>query len=259
MRWIFCFRVRNTMKLYLIRHAQSENNVIWNGSEHSDDRSPDPEITATGHRQAEQLAQHLAHPQGEPRQHPFNSVKTTHFGLTHVYCSLMTRSMLTATYIADACNLELQALPDIFEKYGIYEADREGNLNGLPGPGQGYFSERFPAATLPQNLSENGWWNRPAETTDEFINRIRSVVADIRVKHAHTDDRVAMVVHGDFLDQFINELMAIPRHQHNYDSDWVGNWAFHNTSISRIDFINGSHTVVYLNRIDHLADELITW
>ncbi len=79
------------MKLYLVRHAQSENNVIWNGSDHVEGRSSDPEITETGHRQAEQLGQHLAHPLGEPRQHPFNAKKTTHFGLTHIYCSLMTR------------------------------------------------------------------------------------------------------------------------------------------------------------------------
>ena len=68
-----------------------------------------------------------------------------------------------------------------------------------------------------------------------------------------------MVVHGDFIDQFINELMGAPRHHHNYSNDWVANWTFHNTSISRIDFVNGSNTVVYLNRIDHLPAELISW
>jgi len=189
------------MKLYLIRHAQSENNVMWRGSDHFDGRHSDPEITKTGHRQAEQLARHLAHPEGEPRQHPFNPVKTTHFGLTHVYCSLMTRSILTASYIANACNLELQALPDIFEKYGIYEVDGEGKLRGLPGPGRGYFTDRFPGVNLPVDISENGWWDRAAETIDEFQLRIRSVVENICSKHAHTDNCIAMVVHGGPVDQ----------------------------------------------------------
>ncbi len=247
------------MKLYLIRHAQSENNVLWQGSDQFDGRSSDPEITKTGHQQAEQLAQHLAHPEGEPLQHPFKPVKTSHFGLSHVYCSLMTRSILTASYIANACNLELQALPDIFEKYGIYEVDAEGDRQGLPGPGRGYFTDRFPGINLPQDISENGWWDRPAETNDEFQNRVRSVVENIRSNHAHTDDCIAMVVHGDFKDQFINELMGVHRHENNYDSDWEANWTFHNTSISRIDFIQGSHNVVYLNRIAHLPVELITW
>jgi 2,3-bisphosphoglycerate-dependent phosphoglycerate mutase len=127
-------------RLYLIRHAQSANNEIWDGSDHVTGRKPDPEITAIGHRQAETLAEHLAHPQAEPRQHPFNQAEEFHFGLTHVYCSLMTRSILTAEYIAAVCDLELQAHPNIFEKYGIYDVDGDGNLQGLPGPGRDYFS-----------------------------------------------------------------------------------------------------------------------
>jgi 2,3-bisphosphoglycerate-dependent phosphoglycerate mutase len=220
------------MKLYLIRHAQSENNILWDGSDHADGRSPDPEITDTGHLQSGHLAQHLAHPESEPRQHPYMPSKTRHFGLTHVYCSLMTRAILTASYIAEACNLALHALPDIFEKYGIYEVGEEEKLIGLPGPGRSYFTDRFPGINLPTNLSENGWWDRPAETDEEFKSRIRSVIENIRSKHAHTDDRIAMVVHGDFMDQFINELMDVPRHDHNYGNDWVANWTFHNTSIS---------------------------
>jgi 2,3-bisphosphoglycerate-dependent phosphoglycerate mutase len=247
------------MKLYLVRHAQSENNALWQGSDHVGGRRSDPEITVTGHRQAEQLAEHLAHPHGEPRQHPLKPIKTTHFGLTHIYCSLMTRSILTARYIANVCNLELQALPDIFEKNGIYEYDEEGKMRGLPGPGLSYFADRFSGIQLPVDMTEGGWWDRPAETYDEFQQRIKSVVKNIRLRHADTDDCIAMVVHGDFMDQFINELMGSPRHEHNYGSDWVANWIFHNTSISRIDFVRGSHNVVYLNRIDHLAADLITW
>ena len=247
------------MKLYLIRHAQSANNVIWNGSDNSDGRNPDPEITDTGHQQASKLAQHLAHPQGETRQHPFDPVKTTLFGLTHIYCSLMTRSILTARYIADTCNLALHALPDIFEKNGIYEYDDNEMQIGLPGPGRSYFTNRFSGLNLPADISEKGWWNRPVETHDEFAKRVKSVVENIRSKHGDSDDCIGMVVHGDFMDQFVNELMGAPRHKHNYSSDWVANWTFHNTSISRIDFIRDSHNVIYLNRIDHLPAELITW
>jgi len=53
--------------------------------------------------------------------------------------------------------------------------------------------------------------------------------------------------------------MGVVRHQPNYDNHWVANWTFHNTSISRIDFVNGSNNVVYMNRIDHLLNELVTW
>jgi len=247
------------MKLYLVRHAQSANNVIWNGSDHVDGRNPDPDITDTGHQQAELLAQHLAHPQGEPRQHPFSPRRETSYGLTHVYCSLMTRSVLTAEYISRACCLDLHALPDIFEKNGIYEYDENGVMRGLPGPDRRYFEQRFPGLNLPDGLDDGGWWNRPAESHEEFLDRMQSVVAGIKQRHADSDDCIAMVAHGDFIDQFINELMAVPRHDNNYRNDWVANWTFHNTSISRIDFTGGSHTAVYLNQIEHLPIELITW
>jgi len=247
------------MKLYLIRHAQSANNVLWDGDDNTRGRVPDPEITQEGHLQAQLLGAHFAHPQAEPRQHPFNSVPQTHYGLTHVYCSLMTRSVLTAEYIANACNLKLQALPDIFEKNGVYEYDEHGQMQGLPGADREYFEQRFPGLRLPDDLNSPGWWNRPAEDDEGFLLRMRRVVDSYRQDQAQNDDCIAMVAHSDFIDQFINELMGVERHMHNYESDWVANWSFHNTSVSRVDFINGSHTVVYLNRIDHLPPELVTW
>jgi 2,3-bisphosphoglycerate-dependent phosphoglycerate mutase len=247
-------------RLYLIRHAQSENNVIWDGSgDHQPGRVPDPEITATGHRQSRVLADHLAHPQAEPRQHPFEEAQHTRFGLTRVYCSLMTRSILTAEYIAGACGLQLQALPDIFEKHGIYEVGEDGNMLGLPGPGRSYFEERFPALGLPAEFTDEGWWSRPVEDELGFLQRMKRVVADLRQRLQDSDENLAMVAHGDFIDQFVNELMGVVRHQPNYDNHWVANWTFHNTSISRFDFVDGAHNVVYLNRIDHLPNELVTW
>ena len=247
-------------RLYLIRHAQSENNANFDGRVVGQPgRRPDPEITATGHGQAEVLATHLAHPDAEPRQHPFESTGPAHFGLTHVYCSLMTRSILTAEYIARACGIELQALPDIFEKHGIYDVDPEGNLRGLPGPGRDYFESRFPQLGLPRQFNDDGWWSRPAEDEAAFLERMRKVVAWTRQRLDGNDDNVALVAHGDFIDQFLNELMGVVRHQPNYDNHWVANWTFHNTSISRIDFVRGGHNVVYLNRIDHLPNELVTW
>jgi broad specificity phosphatase PhoE len=171
----------------------------------------------------------------------------------------MTRSIVTAEYIAGACDLELTALPEIFEKHGIYEIADDGVPRGLPGPGLSYFEQRFPRLNLPPEISPEGWWNRPFEDEVEFIQRMQQVVAGFRQRLADSDECVAMVAHGDFIDQFVNELMGVDRHQQNYDNHWVANWALHNTSISRIDFVNGSHNVVYMNRIDHLPNELVTW
>ena len=246
-------------RLYLVRHAQSANNAVWNGRDFHPGRHSDPEVTELGHRQSERLAGHLAHPEAEPRQHPLLSEGSSRFGLTHVYCSLMTRSIVTAEYIAEACRLELHALPDVFEKYGIYEFDDHGRRVGLPGPGRAYFDSRFPRLNLPADFNEDGWWSRDAEDETAFLVRMRRVVERFRDRLAGSDDAIALVAHGDFIDQFVNDLMGVDRHRHNYAGPWVANWAFHNTSISRIDFVGGSHHVVYLNRLDHLPNELVSW
>jgi len=246
-------------RLYLIRHAQSRNNQNWTGSDFHPDREPDPDITDLGHAQARALAGHLSDPQAEPRQHPFAPSGEAGYRLTHVFCSLMSRSILTAQYVAKACGLDLSAQPEVFEKYGIYEFDDAQNRIGLPGPGRRYFEDRFPALRLPESVGESGWWNRPVEDEEAFIERMRAVVSQFRNTLNAREDHVALIAHGDFIDQFINELMGVPRHVGNYQTHWVANWAFHNTSISRVDFVSGAQHVVYLNRVDHLSPELITW
>ena len=246
-------------RLYLIRHAQSANNAIWDGTDFHADRDSDPEITDTGHAQARTLGEHLAHPESEPRQHPFEESDSLHHGLTHVYCSLMTRSILTAEYVARACGLQLEAMSDLFEKYGIYDFDESRQRRGLPGQARSYFEERFPDLKLPEDFNDDGWWNRPAEDEDSFLQRMRVVVERFSQRLHGSDETVALVAHGDFIDQFVNELMGVDRHRHNYDNHWVANWTFHNTSVSRVDFVDGSHNVVYLNKIDHLTPELVTW
>ena len=246
-------------RLYLIRHAQSANNEIWDGSDYSAHRTPDPELTELGHQQAQVLAEHLSNPEQEPRQHPYKSSSQRGFALTHLYCSLMTRSILTGQYIAKACSLPLTAHMDYFEKDGIYEIDSQGNFVGQPGENLDYFASRFPQLVLPDTLSSNGWWDRPVETEQQFLKRIKTVVTDLKCTLTDDSKNIGLIAHGDFIDQFLNELMGIRRHNENYNSDWCANWVFHNTALTRIDFINDSFNVVYTNRIDHLPSKLVTW
>ena len=249
------------MKLYLIRHGESANNVIFSGGGGDAGRMPDPELTETGHKQAQALGEHMAHPEGEPQDHPWTirNDSARGFGLSHIYCSLMIRSILTAGYVAEACDLPLVVHEDIFEKEGIYEESPDGTKTGLPGPDRSYFEDRFPHMVLPTGMSAGGWYNRPFETDDVFLGRSRKVADDIQRRHGDTDDHVAMVMHGDLIDQLINEFTGTVRHAANYANHWVANWAFHNTSITRLDFGAGSRVVVYTNRLQHLSPDLVTW
>ncbi|MGI9316400.1 MAG: histidine phosphatase family protein, partial [bacterium] len=151
------------------------------------------------------------------------------------------------------------ALPDIFERMGLYESDEAGRLNGVEGPGRSYFESRFPHVRLPDELSDKGWWSRPVESDQDFFRRVESSLESIIDRHRSDEDRVIMVVHGDYIDQCINYLMGVPRKNENYQSPWVANWVLHNTSISRIDIKDDARNVVYLNRIDHLPSEHVTW
>ena len=247
------------MKLYLIRHAQSANNAVATRDGDEAGRVPDPDITETGHRQARLLAAHLALPEGETQQHPLVETVASSFGITHLYCSLMTRSVMTAQYVAEALDLTTVAHPDIFERGGIYQPGGDGAEEGLPGPGKDYFRERFPELALPESLDEQGWYNRPYETEPVFVSRVAKALADIKARHIDSDDRVAMVVHGDFIDQFVNEVTGVARREENYRSHWVANWAFHNTSITRIDFVSDAQVIVYVNRLNHIPSALVTW
>ena len=248
------------MKLYLIRHAESANNALWSsGGDFAPGRVADPEITSTGHIQAQLLGDHSVASGVEPRQHPFEEARHTEYCFTHLYCSLMTRSLQTANYIHQACKLKPKALLDIFERMGLYDVDEAGKHFGVEGPGRAYFEDKFPDVLLPDTLTEKGWWNRSVETDSEFFARVASSLESIIDHHSGKDDRVAMVVHGDYIDQAVNHLMEVPRKKHNYATPWVANWVTHNTSISRIDIDDRGRNVVYLNRIDHLSSPHITW
>jgi len=248
------------MKLYLIRHAESTNNAAWsNPSSEVHSRTPDPHITKTGRQQAQLLADYLAQTGKEPCQINTKPGEPPGFNIQHLYCSLMTRSVQAANTIGERLGIRPMALRDIFERKGLYDIDVEGNLVGVKGPGQSYFVEHFPSLILPSDLTENGWWDRPVETNDAFYLRVEQSLDTVINRHKDSEDSIALVVHGDYIDQCINHLMLVPRSASNYETPWVANWVFHNTSISRVDIDQGARNVVYLNRIDHLPVEQVTW
>lgn len=156
------------MELYLIRHCQSENNALWTRTGSGNGRSEDPLLTDLGHLQAQQLAKFLAQPY-QLDGHSTQSEINNHNGycFTHLYCSLMRRSIQTATYIAEALDMPLVALDNVHERGGIYLRDPETGLNeGLPGFTRAYFETEYPHVEWPDSLGADGWWGRPYEDRD---------------------------------------------------------------------------------------------
>lgn len=238
------------MQFYFVRHAQSVNNALWDETNSTDGRSHDPELSPTGLKQAELLAQFIATSHPDLSVNGRDAKNLSGFGITHIYCSLMLRSVQTASPVAKAIGLPLNAWIDIHEEGGIYRDEPDGEYTGLPGVTRAYMREHFPHVVLPDAMPEEGWWNRPFETREQRPERARRVLSELLERHGGMDDRVMIVSHGGFYNLLIHEILGL--------QVGMGFWfAMNNTGISRIDF-EQDKVFVYANRTDWLPPEMIT-
>ena len=254
------------MQLYLIRHAQSANNDLYVRTGASEGRSADPPLTDLGHRQSELLARFLAQPQQDPDGDPAHAVAFTArhnrhgFGLTHLYCSLMTRAIQTGSAIATETGLPMDGLIDVHERGGIHNIDEvTGEDVGVPGPERAWFAAEYPHLILPDALGDGGWWNRPPETIDEAFVRARNVWSQLLERHGGTEDRVALVSHFGFFQSLLTVMLATEGNP-GVRTFGLSHMMFgmSNASISRFEFDGEYFVVRYLNRVDFLPDELVT-
>jgi 2,3-bisphosphoglycerate-dependent phosphoglycerate mutase len=261
------------MHLFFIRHGQSANNHLWEQTGSNRGRSEDPELTETGQQQALRLADFVrridqaarapaatsgspngdgAASQGSTGSSVVNELRRDYFGFTHLYTSLMVRSVLTGIPLAEAAGVPLQGWVDIHETGGIFLDDEvSGEPQGLPGRARSYFMQRFETLILPETVNEDGWWNRPFEDDLQRTERARRVLIELLQRHGGTNDRVALVSHGAFYNHLMRAIFGgEPNHT------W---WVMNNTGITRVDFSEAGRTMlIYHNRTDHLPEELIT-
>jgi 2,3-bisphosphoglycerate-dependent phosphoglycerate mutase len=240
------------MQLYFIRHAQSANNALWLQTGSDAGRHFDPGLTELGQRQTRALAEFLKQANPDAPADDRDSQNRRGFGLTHIYTSLMTRAVATATLVADALDVPLRAWPDLHEGGGLYLTDETtGEPVGQAGPNRDYFEQYFPHLILPDSMGAEGWWNRPFETQAECLPRARRVWRELRERHGKTNDRVAFISHGAFYNNLLMALLDAPER--------AGLWfVLNNTAITRLDIFDGHVDVMYLNRAEHLPPELIT-
>jgi 2,3-bisphosphoglycerate-dependent phosphoglycerate mutase len=240
------------MQLYFIRHAQSTNNDLWARTGGEVGRAYDPDLTATGRRQAELLAAHLGYSVNGASVDERDMHNRAGYGLTHLYCSLMQRAVITGRIVAERLGQPLQAWPEWHESGGLYLEDEATNtLHGQAGPNRAELLRQFPGLVLPDSVGEGGWWNRPFEEREACLLRAQHAVAELRARHGETHDRVGIVSHGAFYNYVLAAILNLPAPK--------GFWfSLHNTAISRVDFTAERTYLVYQNRVDHLPLELIT-
>ncbi len=242
------------MQLYFIRHAQSENNARFVQTGSMASRTPDPDLTPTGRLQARVLAEFLEQrrpkPQAQATGHDPQNLGG--FGFTHLYCSLMVRSISTGTELARALELPLIAWEDLHETGGIHDLDPDTEEPvGLPGRNRVYFERNHPELGLPAGLGEEGWWNRPFEDREQRRLRAQRFLRVLLQRHGGTQDRVAVISHGGFYNHFLRAVLVLPEE----NQAW---FSLNNTAITRIDFEGERTWVSYMNRLEFMPEELIT-
>jgi len=247
------------VELYIIRHGQSVNNAYWDKEGFQD--LPDPELTEVGKRQAKTLAEFLGENQERNEIPKWNSQNQHGFGLTHIYTSLMVRAASTATPIAESLGLPLVAWPEIHETGGIFSRTDGGLRAGLPGKPRSYFEKHYPGFSLPDELDEKGWWNRPFEEREARRPRSERVWAELLERHGdkpgEPESRVAIVSHGGFFNYLLTSALGV--HLKKLDERRNAFWMLmNNCAISHLDLVDRQVRVAYINRHEYLPDNLIT-
>jgi len=221
------------MRIYLIRHAQSENNILNQETMHR--RKVDPDLTELGYQQRQRLADFLAAPENE-------------LEITHLYTSPMYRSLLTAEPVAKALGLQPKIWIDLHEKGGMFQR-QNGHINGFNGMTRAAILNKFPDYQLPDAVSDSGWYDASLglePETHSFFRAIK-VAKDLR-ERSHTNDVLGLVSHAGFLDVLLKAIFAQlpsrPRTMRYYHE---------NTAITRMDYWESRPILHYMNRVDHLS------
>ncbi len=250
------------MQLYFIRHAQSENNLLFDLNGNENERKPDPSITTTGWEQARILADFIKKSNnGNDQNNQSDSYNRQGFNFTHLYCSLMVRSIQTGFVLAKTLELPIAALSDLHEGGGIFIKDEDSDaITPLPGNNLVYFRKNFPGLTLPEDINPEGWWNRPFESYLDRSKRADRLLELLLDRHFSHDHKIALISHAGFYNYFLGAVLGCCSEP--YDGEtlrlpkaWL---TLNNTAITRIDWSDHGARLVYHNRVDFLPTQLIT-
>lgn len=202
-------------RLLLIRHAQSEANKT-----HTIQGWLDYPLSDLGHTQAKQLSIRLK----------------SDFEVTQIFTSPLSRTVQTATYLAEAFNLPLNYDENLKER-GL------GPLSGLNGQ---EIKHKFPE-------QHQAWINntpRPflegMEHPTLLAKRVQSAM-DTILAQTPVDTTVAVVSHGGTLNQMLKNWLQ---------PELLANalFAFSNASLTVVDVYKSSICILTLNDTAHLGE-----
>ena len=205
------------MKLLIIRHGQSANNLLHEQRGSYEGRSPDPLLTELGMLQARRLAEAMV----SGRQ-PAPEV---------LYTSLMSRAVQTAAPIAEALDLPIMGRLDAYECGGPYSGSP---LDPRPHPGAAAsellaLSDRL---VLPEGADEDGWYHGQGE--DELARAYRGARLIHNLKRLHLGSEVLVgLVRHEWISQYLLRAALGFHANEGIAEPWL---ALYNTGTILLDF-----------------------
>lgn len=214
------------MELFLIRHAQSENNARAQSQ-----RVDDPALTRLGHQQARRLAERAAG-----------------LGVTRVFTSPFLRAMETAEHVRKVTGIVPEIRVPLHEIGGCIAGTSARNFVGRPGMTRQQIAGRFPDYQIAPEIDGDGWWaGKPIENATESVRRAERLFHDTRREFGESDERIAYVMHGDFL-----LLLLGCFHPTALNVAW-------NASLSHVAIGGTSAALKTYACVRHLPNYLVTW
>lgn len=219
------------MQLYLIRHAESENNARLPYQ-----RVADPSITPLGRLQADCLSRWMS-------ALPIDALVTSPFR----------RALQTSRQILEIDNpLPCMVWHDVFECGGCYAGHAETSIHPRPGLGRSLIQQELPSAKVDDTIGDEGWYaGRDKETDEEITARATAVTARFAGAFGGTGARVAAVLHADFIRAMLAHMLRDSADPHRFGS-------LRNTGITKVDLLDGVWRLDWLNSVSHLPPKLIT-
>lgn len=229
------------LRLYLIRHGQSVNNVEPNFERHVFD----PPLTELGIRQSQALGRLL-------KNGSDNGALRYGYEIQQLHVSPQLRALQTAAEIlrqVDHIRPEINVR--LHERGGVVVMTRKG-LQHHPGLKRSEIAKQFPTYKIPYQITENGWWRGSStlESNDDVRVRARVLANDLFIKARTARDLGLVIVsHGTLLNFLIQTIL----------NDDQNRFLHHNAAISRIDVDRNANAIVkYSNDTRHLEQTWIT-
>ncbi|MEM8667894.1 MAG: histidine phosphatase family protein [Planctomycetota bacterium] len=222
------------MQLYLVRHAESQNNA-----RPENERVEDPPITDVGHQQANCLAEWL------------RSLK-----IHTLICSPVRRALQTTRYVVKSTGSHVHVWADVFEEGGIYSGYGPSAIAGGKGLSRAdvidHVADSAEHCTLDESIVDDGWWGeRNRETPEQAHHRAGGVKRRLIDTFGADATTVVAIIHADFKRRMLSHLLG--------DSiESIGLGHLRNTGVTKLDYDGHDWTLDWFNSISHLPNDLIT-